>query len=250
MNRPLVALAALAASVALLAGCAGAPPHYATINAHTLYARARSALMAANYTEAENEFRALKADHPFSTYARQAALDLIYTHFLAGQYHRAADAAHRFIRDDPRSPEVPYAYFMIGVSRSQSNIGFLGHLFAVNPARRRVGHYRVAFDAFKTLLKRFPTSPYAVYARGEMVRIRNLIAEHELTVARFYLEKGAYVASADRAVGIVQKLPQTVAARKALAILVRDYRHLKEPALAEKAQALYELNARRPSGGR
>ncbi|EQD56184.1 DNA uptake lipoprotein [mine drainage metagenome] len=243
MNRPLVSLAALVSSVAVLTGCAGTPPHYAAIPASTLYAHARSALMAANYRVAEGEFRALKADHPFSHYAREAALYLIYTHFMAGQDHQAADAAHRFIRANPRSAEVPYAYFMIGVAQSRNQLGFFDRLFAVNPDRRRVGHYRVAFDAFKKLLTRFPTSPYAVYARGEMIRIRNLIANHELYVARYYLDKRAYVASANRAAAIVQEMPQTIAARKALGILVRDYRHLDEPVLAKQAQALLERNS-------
>ncbi|MHB1543254.1 MAG: outer membrane protein assembly factor BamD [Gammaproteobacteria bacterium] len=242
MNRQLVSLAALVSSIAVLAGCAGTPPHYSTIPAPVLYARARSALLAANYPVAEAAFRTLKADHPFSHYAREAALYLIYTHFMAGQDHRAADAAHRFIRANPRSAEVPYAYFMIGVAQSRNQLGFFDRLFAVNPDRRRVGHYRIAFDAFKKLLTRYPNSPYAVYARGEMVRIRNLIANHELYVARFYLKKRAYVASANRAATIIQEMPQTSAARKGLGVLVRDYRHLDEPALAKQAQTLLERN--------
>ncbi len=250
MNRTLVSLAALASSVAVLAGCAGTPPHYATISAPVLFARARSALLAANYKIAEGEFRALKADHPFSHYAREAALYLIYTHFMSGEDHEAADAAHRFIRENPRSAEVPYAYFMIGVAESRSHLGFFDRLFAVNPDRRRVGHYRKAFDAFKTLLTRYPDSPYAQYARGEMVRIRNLIANHDLYVARFYLEKRAYVASANRATTIIQKLPQTVAARTALGVLVEDYRHLDEPHLARTTETLLELNRKAPSSTR
>ncbi len=237
-------MATLATSVALFAGCAGTPPHYATISAPVLYARGRSALLAANYQVAEGVFRALKADHPFSHYAREGALYLIYTHFMAGEDHQAADAARRFIRANPRSPEVPYAYFMIGVAESRSHLSFFDRMFAVNPALRRVRHYRVAFDAFKKLLKRYPTSPYAVYARGEMIRIRTLIANHELYVARFYLDKRAYVASANRASAIIQKLPQTLAAKKAVGILVRDYRHLHEPALAEQAQDLLKRTAR------
>ncbi|EQD27041.1 Outer membrane assembly lipoprotein YfiO, partial [mine drainage metagenome] len=214
MNRPLVSLAALVSSVAVLTGCAGTPPHYAAIPASTLYAHARSALMAANYRVAEGEFRALKADHPFSHYAREAALYLIYTHFMAGQDHQAADAAHRFIRANPRSAEVPYAYFMIGVAQSRNQLGFFDRLFAVNPDRRRVATIGSRSTPSRTP-DAFPDLALCRLCTWRDDTHPELIANHELYVARYYLDKRAYVASANRAAAIVQEMPQTIAARKA-----------------------------------
>lgn len=225
----------------ILAGCAGTPHPSARPTALSLYEHGRHALEAANFKAAEGYFRSLKADYPFKRYAREAALYLIYTHFMAGHNHEAANTARRFIQEHPRSPDAPYAYFMVAVSESQIPLNFVDRLFGANPAKRNIQNLRAAFNDYKKLLLHFPRSPYSLYGRFEMNRIRNRIAEHDLYVARFLLDKGAFVASANRAADIVRRLGMTPSAPDALKILIRDYRHLDEPILALQAEALLKV---------
>jgi outer membrane protein assembly factor BamD len=232
----------------VLAGCAGTPQHQARPNVASLYKHGLHALEAANYKAAEGYFRSLKADYPFKRYAREAALYLIYTHFMAGHNHEAANTARRFIQEHPRSPDAPYAYFMVAVAESQIPLNFVDRVFGVNPAKRNIRNLRAAFGDYKKLLVHFPASPYSLYGRFEMHRIRDRIAEHDLYIAHFLLEKGAYVASANRAAEIVRRLGMTPSVPAALKILIRDYRHLGEPALALQAQALREAMHNTHSG--
>jgi outer membrane protein assembly factor BamD len=247
-HRRLFFAAAPALAALVLAGCAGTPTHHSRPNAASLYGHGRRALEAANYKVAEAYFRSLKADYPFKHYAREAALYLIYTHFMAGHDHEAANSARRFIQEHPKSPDAPYAYFMVAVSESQIDLNFVDRLFGVDPAKRNIRRLRTAFDDYKKLLDHYPSSPYSLYGRYEMARIRNRIAKHDLYIARFLLEKGAFVASANRAADIVRKLGMTPAVHDALRILIRDYRHLGEPVLAHQAEAL--LKAERSAHSR
>jgi hypothetical protein len=56
-----------------------------------------------------------------------------------------------------------------------------------------------------------------------MLFARNRIAEHELSVAQFYVERGAYIAAAKRATDIITEYPGAPATAEALKILQRSY---------------------------
>ena len=65
-----------------------------------------------------------------------------------------------------------------------------------------------------------------------MVHLRNIIAEHELIIAQFYLNHDTWVAAANRAAGIVENFPSSSSVPEALAIVVEaNYRlGLEKPA--------------------
>jgi len=68
------------------------------------------------------------------------------------------------------------------------------------------------------------------------------MAQSEVNIARFYLERGAYVAAAQRAQGAVRDYSGTPAAEEALSIMVRAYDGLALPQLSEDARRVLEKN--------
>jgi outer membrane protein assembly factor BamD len=82
---------------------------------------------------------------------------------------------------------------------------------------------REAFAAFKELVTKFPNSRYAQDATDRMVYLTNALARYEVNVARYYFNRGAYVAAVNRAQAAIVGFPRTAANESALDILARSY---------------------------
>ncbi len=229
---------AMIALVALLAaGCAGTDPNgSAERSVEELYADARSSLSSGNYSQAVERFENLVARYPFGDHAVQSQLMIIYAHYLAGQYESAIAAAERFRRMHPRSEHVAYALYMSGVARQSQGPGGLGDLFNVDPNLRDPEPKRRAFADFRELAEQHPDSEYIDDAAERMEQIRTALAEHELYVGRFYFERGAYIAAANRARTIIARYPGTPAVAEAMGMLADSYRGLGLDPLEEDVE--------------
>lgn len=185
-----------------------------------LYRNVQRSLNSGNYQQAIENLERLEARFPFGRYAEQAQLELIYAHYMGYNPEAARSAADRFIRLHPQSANVDYAYYLKGLASYNKNRGILDRLFSTDVAKREMTSAREAYADFTELLTRFPDSPYAPDARKRMLFLRNLLARHELHVANFYMERGAYVAAANRARFIVENYSKAESVPDALAVLV------------------------------
>ncbi|MFP4648887.1 MAG: outer membrane protein assembly factor BamD [Halorhodospira sp.] len=247
------------ASIALIslfiAGCASTGNNGASSErrAEVLYEEARSSLGNGNYAQAIERFEDLVARYPFGTHAVQSQMMIIYAHYRAGQHESAIAAAERFQRMHPRNEHIAYALYMSGVARQAKGPGGLSGLFGVDERLRDPEPKRRAFADFEELLERYPESEYADDAQERMEEIRAHLADYELYVGRFYLERKAYIAAAKRARTVIARYPGTPAVPEAMTLLADSYRGLGlEPLdqrVEEELRELHQAPAPVPSPG-
>lgn len=221
-----------------LAGCAGDNDRELRSGADKVFERARSAMESSNYRNAITYYEALEARYPFSNQAKQAQLDLIYCYFKNAERESAIDAAMQFERENPRHPRVDYALYMRGLANFRGQRNAFHRLFRVDLARRPPDGARESFSAFSQLLQRYPASPYAPDARQRMIFLRNRLADHENYVARYYLNRGAYVAALNRAKFAVQSYDGAPAVAESLRIMIDSYRALGMEDLADNTRTV------------
>jgi len=111
-----------------------------------------------------------------------------------------------------------------------------------NSSKRDIGNQRRAFEDFALLLQRYPSSKYIGDARRRMLYSRDRIADHELSVAEFYVTRGAYVAAAKRATDIITEYPGAPATADALKILERSYAKIGLDQEAQDTATLIAMN--------
>ena len=99
-----------------------------------------------------------------------------------------------------------------------------------------------AFEDFSELVKRYPDSQYAEDAKLRMTYLRNILAEHEIHVAHYYMRRGAFVAAANRARYVVEKYPRTPSIPDALVIMAKAYKVMELTELSTDALRVLELN--------
>lgn len=232
--------------LALLGGCAGREEKDLQSGVADLYERGARSMQSGNFSNAIRYFEALEARFPFSNETKQAQLDLIYCYYKDRQIEATVDAATTFERENPTHPRVDYALYMRGLAYFAGEHTWYHKLFNVDLAERPPKNVQESFSVFSQLVQRFPDSVYALDARQRMVFLRNRLAEYELHVARYYLERGAWLAAANRARFVIEQYDGAPAGAEALRIMVQSYEKLGMTPLADDARAV--LAASYPEG--
>ena len=211
-------------------------------SASRFFAEAKDELASSNYPEAVRLFEKLQARYPFGRYAQQAQLEIAYAHYKGDEPDQAIAAADRFIRTYPRNPFVDYAYYIKGLTNYSRGVGVVEKILPNDPTRTDTSTALRSFNDFAELVQKFPNSKYAKDARQRMLYLRNNLAEYEINAGRFYLERKAYIAAANRGQYVVENFSRTPAVEKALALMAEAYIELDLQELAQDSKRVLQIN--------
>jgi len=231
-------------ALALMIGGCGLLPEAkdetSTWSADRLYQSAHEALLEGNYTRAIKLFETLESRFPYGRYAQQAILETAYANYRASETAAAVAACDRFIRTYPNHPNVDYAYYLKGLVHFREDQGLLGYVYELDLSEREPKAMRESFAAFRELVAKFPDSRYAQDAIDRMKYLTNALALYEVKVARYYFNRGAYVAAVNRAQAAITNYPRTPASQEALGVMVLSYEKLGLPMLADDANRILQ----------
>jgi len=235
--------AALAAVVLLAAGCGNKEEEFdLTRNIRETYADAQQAVHVGNYRKAISIFEALQARFPFSDFATQIQLELAYSYYKDGRTEQAIEAADTFLRENPTHPRVDYAIYIKGLAYFERGQTMLERLFRKDINRRPPKDGQLAFSAFSRLVERYPASEYAADAQQRMIYLKNRLAAYENQVARFYLERDAYVAALNRAKTAIEVYSGADSGAESLEIMIEAYEGLGMTQLASDTRRVLQSN--------
>lgn len=207
-----------------------------------LYRQAKEKLDQGSYSRAIELYQTLESRYPFGRYGAQVLLDLAYAQYKQGDAESALATIDRFFKLYPAHQRLDYAYYLRGLIHTSQRMGFVERYFPIDLTRRDVSPLAEAYQDFSTLLEKFPNSEYRQDAEQRKLALFHWMARHELHVARFYFQRQAYLAAANRAAYIVENYPGTGAVPWALKIMADAYRQLGMTELAERAEKIYALN--------
>jgi len=207
-----------------------------------LYKMAKDRLDSGSCTGAIEYYEKLQNRFPFGDYTQQAQIELAYCYFRTDDPALAIDVIDRFIKLYPSHSHVAYAYYLRGLVNFGRGWGFTERFFRKDESQRDPGASLDSFNDFNVVVKRYSDSIYFEDARLRMVYLRNMLAQHEVNVANYYMRRGAFVAASNRARYVVEKYQQAPAMPNALVILAKSYRVLEMEDLAQDALSVLELN--------
>ena len=210
-----------------------------------LYDQAQTRLKNGSFSTAILSLEALESRFPFGRYAEQAQAELIYAYYMNSQFEASQSAAERFINLHPRHSHTGYAFYMKGLAAFTDDSGLFSRYFQSDLAKREVVMAQTSFGELSEFISRYPESKYVPHAKQRMIYLRNLLAEHEIYVADFYMKRGAYLAAIGRAKYVIENLPNTPQTPFALSILVEAYEILDYEEL--RKTSLEILNANYPN---
>lgn len=212
-------------------------------SANKLYTEASTSLAEGDYETAIKYYELLQARYPFGPQSKQAQLDVGYAYYKHDEPESALAAMDRFIKLNPDSKFLPYAYYLKGIVNFNRNMGFIQRFVPTDTSQRDPQSSIDSFSDFDTLIRRFPDSQYADDARKRLLYLRNNIARHEIHVAKYYMKRGAYIAAANRGQYVIKHYQKSPSVKDALIITIEAYKKLNMPELADDYERILAFNA-------
>jgi outer membrane protein assembly factor BamD len=227
--------AALAVGCASSQGSGGSVSYLET--ARSNYDKGMSELKADNFPEATKYFTYVKNKFPFSIYATLAELRMADTNVAEGKYLEAIDGYKQFLKFHPTHPEVTGGYVSYRICD-----GYVEQIpsdwFLVPPSHEKdQGATRDALRELSTFVRSYSKSTYLSKVRGLYRKCMRKLADHELYVARFYLERDKPRATTLRLETLLQKYPDAGADPEVMLLLGQTYLKLNERKKAQETFA-------------
>jgi outer membrane protein assembly factor BamD len=200
-------------AVGLLPACASDDGAGANVNysatARQNYDKGVAELADENYLEADKYFRFVKSKFPFSKYAVLAELGLSDAKFQRGEYQAAIDSYKSFIRLHPTHEKVEDGYAAYRIAECYVKDMPEDWLILPPAAEKDQSAVRDAVRELSDFLDKYPDSTYAKAATTDRREVVRRLVEHEVYVARFYLDQGFPKAAILRLTGAIEKYPDS-----------------------------------------
>jgi outer membrane protein assembly factor BamD len=205
-----------------------------SLTAKQNYERGLQELKKENYVEAAHYFSYVKQKYPFSKYAGLAELALADTEFARGNYQEAIDSYKSFARLHPTHEKVEDGYTAYRVAEC-----FVKEMpedwFLLPPAYEKDQSYvRDALREIDAACDKYPDSPYLKQAKVYRREVLRRLIEHEVYVARFYLDRGHPKAAVLRIEGALRRYPDSGQEGELMLALGETNLELGKPARAKQ----------------
>lgn len=180
--------------------------------------------------DAEPLFRKVRRQYPYSRFAALAELRIADCLLKEGKHAEAVQAYQQFIRFRPSHDEVPYAHFKVAHAHVEQ---IPGGMFLMPPSYERdQAAARKALSKLRRFMLDFPDDHRMPEAREMMERVVKLLAQHEMSVARFYLKRGVPKAAIGRLRTLLNAYEGCVIEPEAMLLLGRTYLEVRDRAEA------------------
>ena len=244
MTRSVTALAAIALAL-VLSGCSWFGSKLdpkKDWGAAEYYQAAKEEFDNKNWDAAIKLYEQLEAKFPFGRFAQQSQLEVAYCYYKQGETAQALSAVDKFLKLHPNHPNVDYALYLKALVNFKEDLGPLARVISQDLADRDPKAARESFEGFKELVTRFPDSRYTPDAQERMAYLVEALARHEIHVARYYLSRGAYLASANRAKDAIIRFPNSPMHKDALEVMIEAYDRMGMAELRDDARKVLVKN--------
>jgi outer membrane protein assembly factor BamD len=233
-------------TIALLCGCATAPPEEEELpSAESYYQHGVETLAGkrtflffhdVDYAKAIEFFQEVIDNYPYSDFAILAELQIADIHFDRAEYEEASSYYHDFVELHPNHPKVSYALYRNGLCSYNQ----------MRASDRDQAPTREAVAQFKALIERYPQSEMAADAGVRLRECEDRLARQDIDIADYYYSQRAWYAAARRYRAALKDFPEHDGRTRTLVqlgfCLSRLHQYLEAEAMLRRALELGATN--------
>ena len=182
--------------------------------------------------QAAKMFDEVERLYPFSQLAKRAMIMSAFSSYEARDYPAARASARRYIELYPTDKDAAYAQHLIALTY-YDNIVDVGRDQATTKS---------ALEELTEVVRRYPDSEFAKDAQLKIDLTRDHLAGKEMTIGRYYLKRGHYIAASNRFKVVIEDYQTTSHVPEALHRMVECYLSLGLEREAQTAAAVLGEN--------
>ena len=162
---------------------------------------------------AAKKFNEAELVYPQSDWAPKSALMSAYSYYIHDYYGDAVFELNRFIKTYPKDLRLSYAHFLLGMCYYEQIID----------EKKDLGPILKAKEKFNYILKKYPSTDFALDAQFKLDLINDILASKEMYIGKHYVKKQKWIPAINRFKIIVNNYETTVYVEEALFRLVEIY---------------------------
>ena len=162
---------------------------------------------------AAKKFNEAELVYPQSDWAPKSALMSAYSYYIQDYYGDAIFELNRFIKTYPKDLRLSYAHFLLGMCYYEQIIN----------EKKDLGPILKAKEKFNYILKKYPSTDFALDAQFKLNLINDILASKEMYIGKHYVKKQKWIPAINRFKTIVNNYETTVYVEEALFRLVEIY---------------------------
>ena len=162
---------------------------------------------------AAKKFNEAELVYPQSDWAPKSALMSAYSYYAHDYYGDAIFELDRFIKTYPKDLRLSYAHFLLGMCYYEQIID----------EKKDLGPILKAKEKFNYILKKYPSTDFALDAQFKLDLINDILASKEMYIGKHYVKKQKWIPAINRFKTIVNNYETTVYVEEALFRLVEIY---------------------------
>jgi len=162
---------------------------------------------------AAKKFNEAELVYPQSDWAPKSALMSAYSYYIQDYYGDAIFELNRFIKTYPKDLRLSYAHFLLGMCYYEQIID----------EKKDLGPILKAKEKFNYILKKYPSTDFALDAQFKLNLINDILASKEMYIGKHYVKKQKWIPAINRFKTIVNNYETTVYVEEALFRLVEIY---------------------------
>ena len=177
------------------------------------YEKGKRSLEAGDVLFAAKKFNEAEILFPQSEWAPRSALMAAYSYYIQDYYGDAIAELKRFIRIYPKHPDLVYAHYLLAISYYEQIVDEKKDLQSITQAK----------ESFDIILKKYPTTEYALDAQFKIDLINDILASKEMYIGRYYFDKKKWIPAINRFRTVVDEYETTIYTQEAIHRLVEVY---------------------------
>ena len=185
-----------------------------------------------SFKEAAKKFEEVDRQHPYSDWARKALIMSSYAYYEAREYDDSVNAAKRYVSLHPGSADAAYAQYLMGSS----------YFDQIPDITRDQARTESALATLEEVVRKYPTTEYAISAKKKIEVARDQLAGKEMLVGRYYIQKKDFTGAINRFKVVVTQYQTTRHVEEALMRLTEAYLALGIVQEAQTAAAVLGHN--------
>lgn len=186
--------------------------------AEAVFKQANDKIKEGDYENARQILENIKAQDASGEYTALAQIRIGDTYFKEGLYEEAAVEYGHFLEIHPYHKYAAYAQYNLAMS----------YFKRISTADVSYSVAQRALKEFEKLLTLYPRNPYVNVVENRMKTCKNILAEYEFYVGKFYFKKGSYSAATLRFNAMIQNYPDSRKEPEALYYMGLSYKNMDE----------------------
>jgi outer membrane protein assembly factor BamD len=183
-----------------------------------LFEKVKEKIAKRDFEEARSILQDIKAWDSSQEYSSLAQIRIADTYYEETKYDEAVAEYRKFLDLHTYHKYSPYVQYRIAMSYFKRVTGIdTGSSLA-----------QQALDEFEKLRKLYPRNPYMEITEKRIKRCRNILAEYEFYVGKFYMDKGSHESAVQRFNNILKQYPDSKIESEAMYNLGLSYRDIGE----------------------